>query len=95
MSPTTVAIIGSCGYPSYYGGFETAVRKIAPYPSQSGNCSATVYGRPNGGEAREDLPLEPGLVKGSYVLVVARFVPENTIPEFFEAIAEISKRVPW
>lgn len=27
----TVAVIGTRGYPSYYGGFETAVRKIAPF----------------------------------------------------------------
>lgn len=27
----TVAVIGTRGYPSYYGGFETAVRRIAPF----------------------------------------------------------------
>jgi glycosyltransferase involved in cell wall biosynthesis len=41
----TVAIIGTRGYPSYYGGFETAVRRIAPYLADQG-WGVTVYGRP-------------------------------------------------
>lgn len=41
----SVAIIGTRGYPSYYGGFETAVRKLAPYLADSG-WDVTVYGRP-------------------------------------------------
>jgi glycosyltransferase involved in cell wall biosynthesis len=41
----SVAIIGTRGYPSYYGGFETAVRKIAPYLASRG-WNVTVYGRP-------------------------------------------------
>ena len=40
----SVAIIGSRGYPSYYGGFETAVRKLAPYLADHG-WDVTVYGR--------------------------------------------------
>jgi glycosyltransferase involved in cell wall biosynthesis len=40
----TVAIIGTRGYPSYYGGFETAVRKIAPDLADRG-WSVRVYGR--------------------------------------------------
>jgi glycosyltransferase involved in cell wall biosynthesis len=39
-----VAIIGTRGYPSYYGGFETAVRKLAPYLVDQG-WDVTVYGR--------------------------------------------------
>lgn len=39
-----VAIIGTRGYPSYYGGFETAVRKLAPYLVDRG-WGVTVYGR--------------------------------------------------
>lgn len=39
-----IAIIGTRGYPSYYGGFETAVRKIAPYLADQG-WDVTVYGR--------------------------------------------------
>ncbi|WJL94756.1 glycosyltransferase [Microbacterium sp. ET2] len=42
----SVAIIGTRGYPSYYGGFETAVRKLAPYLANDG-WDVTVYGRPN------------------------------------------------
>lgn len=49
----SVAIIGTRGYPSYYGGFETAVRKLAPYLADSG-WDTTVYGRP--GSIREDDP---------------------------------------
>ncbi|WP_309969478.1 glycosyltransferase [Arthrobacter oryzae] len=40
----SVAIIGTRGYPSYYGGFETAVRKIAPYLVDCG-WDVNVYGR--------------------------------------------------
>jgi glycosyltransferase involved in cell wall biosynthesis len=39
-----VAIIGTRGYPSFYGGFETAVRKLAPYLADHG-WEVTVYGR--------------------------------------------------
>jgi len=41
----SVAIIGTRGYPSYYGGFETAVRYLAPYLADRG-WDVTVYGRP-------------------------------------------------
>jgi glycosyltransferase involved in cell wall biosynthesis len=47
----SVAIIGTRGYPSYYGGFETAVRKLAPYLVDSG-WDVTVYGRH--GSTRDD-----------------------------------------
>lgn len=49
----SVAIIGTRGYPSYYGGFETAVRKLAPYLVDSG-WDVTVYGRP--GATKTDDP---------------------------------------
>src|SRR3954469_6002256 len=39
-----IAIIGSRGFPSSYGGFETFVRIIAPYLAQKGH-GVTVYGR--------------------------------------------------
>jgi glycosyltransferase involved in cell wall biosynthesis len=42
----TVAIIGTRGYPSYYGGFETLVRQLAPYLASQG-WGVTVYGRSN------------------------------------------------
>ena len=40
----SVAIIGTRGYPSYYGGYETAVRRLAPYLVSKG-WDVTVYGR--------------------------------------------------
>lgn len=217
----SVAIIGTRGYPSYYGGFETAVRKLAPYLCDSG-WDVTVYGRPGavkegdpshdrrvtvlktfgieskslstlsygltsvlsalvkrpdvvlvmnvangywlpllrlrniptvvnvdgmewerakwgkvaksvfkfgakltarygttlitdakeiqrrwrkdfgrdslfipyGGETPEDLPLEDGLTHRGYVLLVARFVPENTVAEFFKAVETIAVEHP-
>jgi glycosyltransferase involved in cell wall biosynthesis len=49
---------------------------------------------PYGGESVPELPLEPGLTHRGYVLVVARFVPENTIPEFLEAAPDIAKSLP-
>ena len=49
----SVAIIGTRGYPSYYGGFETAIRKLAPYLADAG-WDVTVYGRP--GATRSDDP---------------------------------------
>jgi glycosyltransferase involved in cell wall biosynthesis/O-antigen/teichoic acid export membrane protein len=41
----SVAIIGTRGYPSFYGGFETLVRKLAPYLADR-DWDVTVYGRP-------------------------------------------------
>ena len=43
----SVAIIGTRGYPSFYGGFETLVRKLAPFLADRG-WEVTVYGRPGG-----------------------------------------------
>lgn len=40
---------------------------------------------PYGGDQPADLDVVPGLIRGTYVLMVARFVPENTVSEFFEA----------
>lgn len=40
----SIALIGTRGYPSYYGGFETAVRKLAPHLASLG-WDVTVYGR--------------------------------------------------
>ncbi|MGW5267704.1 glycosyltransferase [Rhodococcus sp. NPDC003994] len=41
----TVCIIGTRGYPSYYGGFETLVRRLAPHLVEQG-WRVVVYGRP-------------------------------------------------
>lgn len=40
----SVAVLGTRGYPSYYGGFETMVRRIAPYLCDEG-WDVTVYNR--------------------------------------------------
>jgi glycosyltransferase involved in cell wall biosynthesis len=45
---------------------------------------------PYGGEPVGELDVEPGLRAGEYVLMVARFVPENTIYEFFEAADKLA-----
>lgn len=50
-APPTVAIIGTRGYPSYYGGFETAVRRLSPYLADAG-WNVRVYSRP--GQTRPD-----------------------------------------
>ena len=42
----SVAIIGTRGYPSFYGGFETLVRKLAPFLADRG-WEVIVYCRPN------------------------------------------------
>src|SRR4051812_7453306 len=44
-----VAIIGTRGYPSFYGGFETAVRRLAPFLCDRG-WDVTVYSREQGGD---------------------------------------------
>jgi glycosyltransferase involved in cell wall biosynthesis len=41
---TKVAIIGSRGYPSSYSGFETLVRRLAPFLAENG-CDVSVYCR--------------------------------------------------
>ncbi|MDR6167449.1 glycosyltransferase involved in cell wall biosynthesis [Microbacterium paludicola] len=49
---------------------------------------------PYGGDVPPELPIEPGLEHRGYVLVVARFVPENTIPEFLDAAEIIADKYP-
>ena len=44
MTVGSVAILGSRGYPSFYGGFETLVRKLTPFLADRG-WTVTVYGR--------------------------------------------------
>lgn len=56
----TIEIIGTRGYPSYYGGFETAVRRIAPYFADQG-WGVTVYSRP--GAVKEEDPSRDRRIK--------------------------------
>ncbi|MGX7724525.1 DUF1972 domain-containing protein [Rhodococcus sp. 5G237] len=53
----SVAIIGTRGYPSYYGGFETLIRQLAPYLSDQG-WDVTVYGR-DGATKADDPEVDP------------------------------------
>ena len=39
-----ISIIGTRGYPSFYGGFETALRTLVPYFAEQ-CCDVTIYGR--------------------------------------------------
>jgi glycosyltransferase involved in cell wall biosynthesis len=57
VTKRSVAIIGTRGYPSYYGGFETAIRRLAPYLVEHG-WDVTVYGRP-GAVAENDPQRDP------------------------------------
>ncbi len=57
----SVAIIGTRGYPSFYGGFETAVRMLAPYLADHG-WDVTVYGRPGGSPAPREFKRDPRVV---------------------------------
>ena len=47
---------------------------------------------PYGGDAAPPLPVEPDLEAGRYVLLVARFVPENTVSEFLAAAPAIAEK---
>lgn len=49
---------------------------------------------PYGGDELPPLPVESGLTHRGYVLLVARFVPENTVPEFVSAASEIARHIP-
>ncbi|NWL35195.1 glycosyltransferase [Paenarthrobacter nitroguajacolicus] len=49
---------------------------------------------PYGGDVPDDLPVEEGLTHRGYILAVARFVPENTIAEFFEAAEQLAQKYP-
>lgn len=49
----SIAIIGTRGYPSYYGGFETAVRNLVPHLLEAG-WTVTVYTRESNGDSRPE-----------------------------------------
>ena len=52
-SKPTVAIVGTRGYPSYYGGFETLVRKLVPFLTERG-WRVVVYCRSGVDRIRDD-----------------------------------------
>lgn len=49
---------------------------------------------PYGGDIPGVLATPDGLPKHGYILAVARFVPENSIPEFFEAVKLMNGKYP-
>jgi glycosyltransferase involved in cell wall biosynthesis len=49
---------------------------------------------PYGGESIPPVAVADGLAHRSYILVVARFVPENTIGEFFKAAESLAESFP-
>jgi glycosyltransferase involved in cell wall biosynthesis len=59
----SVSIIGTRGFPSFYGGFETAVRKIAPYLADEG-WDVTVYGRKGSTVANTDTRISTPVTRG-------------------------------
>ncbi len=65
---------------------------IGDYWAENFNRTGTFI--PYGGDVPGDLPVPPGVESGRYVLVVARFVPENTVGEFFDAVSSIAQRHP-
>lgn len=57
VRPKTIDIVGSRGYPSYYGGYETIVRRIAPYLADAG-WNVRVWAR-HGAVVEDDPLLDP------------------------------------
>ncbi len=49
---------------------------------------------PYGGDTHDALAVEDGLQHRGYVLYVARFVPENSVNEFFSAARQLAERWP-
>lgn len=50
-----IAILGTRGFPSFYGGFETAVRELAPFFANSGH-QVSVYSRRKSCESNPHIP---------------------------------------
>lgn len=94
MSSTTsqrsVAIIGSRGYPSYYGGFETLVRHLAPYLAESG-WDVTVYGRRD--STADDDPLKNPRVR-TVVTAGMEKKSTSTLSYGFTAVTHAARRKP-
>jgi glycosyltransferase involved in cell wall biosynthesis len=58
------------------------------------NFGASGFFIPYGGDVPSSLAVPDGLTHRGYVLMVARFVPENSIAEFFGAVPAIALRHP-
>ncbi|WP_081633531.1 DUF1972 domain-containing protein [Mycobacterium sp. 360MFTsu5.1] len=67
-------------------------RRIAQYWKETFHADGTFI--PYGGDVTGELPVPKGLTHREYVLVVTRFVPENTVAQFFEAVPAIAEQYP-
>lgn len=67
-------------------------RRIARYWKETFDAEGTFI--PYGGDIAAELPVPDGLSHRNYVLVVTRFVPENTVAQFFEAVPAIAEHYP-
>ncbi|MEN4450262.1 DUF1972 domain-containing protein [Mycobacterium sp. SM3041] len=67
-------------------------RRIAKYWKDTFDADGTFI--PYGGDIAPELPVPAGLTHRGYVLMVSRFVPENTVAQFFEAVPAIAEHYP-
>lgn len=86
----TAALLGTRGYPSYYGGFETAVRNLAPFLVDSG-WDVTVYGRK--GSTKTDDPTIDRRVKTVTTATIEQ-KSLSTLTNGYTSFHHASKRKP-
>lgn len=67
-------------------------RRIEKYWNDAFDVGGTFI--PYGGDVTGELPVPEGLTHRGYVLMVSRFVPENTVPQFFDAVTAIAAKYP-
>lgn len=67
-------------------------REIETYWQRTFGVNGTFI--PYGGDVPPPLAVPEGLEHGGYVLMVARFVPENSVTQFFEAVPVIAQKYP-
>ena len=67
-------------------------RAIEAYWGQNFGVGGTFI--PYGGDVPPPHAVPDGLTHRGYVLIVARFVPENTVTQFFDAVPAIAKKCP-
>lgn len=93
----SVAIIGTRGYPSYYGGFETAIRRLAPFLAEQG-WNVTVYGRPGTNSQKDpdrDVRVLARQTRGFETKSLSTLSYGGPIEEAVRALAEQNPRVHW
>lgn len=67
-------------------------RAIESYWNKNFGASGSFI--PYGGDVPPRLAVPEGFDRRAYVLIVARFVPENSVPEFFAAVPRIARQYP-